>query len=48
MVERRKGAMDSFNTTWPSDGLESISNDGIQMDLVTDLQESFEPLQRAR
>ncbi|XP_055325940.1 forkhead box protein O-like isoform X3 [Sitodiplosis mosellana] len=42
--------MDSFNATWPSpDGLESISNDGIQtMDLVTDLQESFEPLQRAR
>lgn len=43
--------MDSpFNTTWPSpsDGLESISNDGIQMDLVSDLQESFEPLQRAR
>lgn len=41
--------MDSFNTTWPSpDGIESISNDGIQMDLVTDLQESFEPLQRAR
>lgn len=42
--------MDSFNATWPSasDGLESISNDGIHMDLVTDLQESFEPLQRAR
>ncbi|XP_031624536.1 forkhead box protein O isoform X2 [Contarinia nasturtii] len=41
--------MDSFNATWPSpDGIESISNDGIQMDLVTDLQESFEPLQRAR
>lgn len=43
--------MDSpFNTTWPSppDGFESISNDALQMDLVSDLQESFEPLQRAR
>lgn len=43
--------MDSpFNATWPSppDGFESISNDALQMDLVTDLQESFEPLQRAR
>lgn len=42
--------MDSFETSWPSPpgGIETLSNDGIQMDLVSDLQESFEPLQRAR
>lgn len=45
-----KRIMDSFETSWPSPpgGIETLSNDGIQMDLVSDLQESFEPLQRAR
>lgn len=37
---------DTFHS--PVDDIESISNDGPQMDLVCDLQDAFEPLQRAR
>lgn len=37
---------DTFHS--PVDDIESLSNDGPQMDLVCDLQDAFEPLQRAR
>lgn len=42
--------MDSFNSPWPSPprGIDGLSNDGLQMDMVTDLQETFEPQTRAR
>jgi hypothetical protein len=43
-------AMDSFNTSWPSPSgaLEALSNDGLPMDMISDMQEAFEPLTRAR
>lgn len=42
--------MDSFNSSWPSPPgvLEALSNDGLPMDMISDLQEPFEPLTRAR
>lgn len=41
--------MDSFNSPWPSPPrIDGLSNDGLQMDMVTDLQETFEPQTRAR
>jgi forkhead box protein O3 len=43
--------MDTFSDPWPSppQGLEGLSDDGIQMDSLTELQEAtFEPQTRAR
>lgn len=42
--------MDSFNSPWPSPprGIDGLSNDGLQMDMVTDIHEAFEPQIRAR
>lgn len=42
--------MDSFNSPWPSPprGIDALSNDGLQMDMITDVQEAFEPQTRAR
>lgn len=42
--------MDSFNSPWPSPsgGLEGLSTEALQMDMITDLQEQFEPQTRAR
>lgn len=40
--------MEPYNSWSPPDGIESLSNDGVTMDMISDLQESFEPLQRAR
>ncbi len=43
--------MDTFGDPWPSppQGLEGLSDDGIPMDSLTELQEAtFEPQTRAR
>lgn len=42
--------MASFNTSWPSPSnvLDALSNDGLPMDMIPDMQEAFEPLTRAR
>lgn len=43
--------MDSFNSTWPSPqrGIDRLSsNDALQVDMETELRETFEPQTRAR
>lgn len=40
--------MDSFTSPWPTRDCDDMPTDTLQMDMITDLQEQFEPQQRAR